>query len=341
MQLALYCGAVVAGGICLFVYFRSVVVVMLIDRRGVDVVETSARYLSVRIVHLIVRRIYDYEGLKQATRWILPLFILLSVVAWFLLVQVAFTLILWGARIEPDWWRAVSASGSALSTLGFLTPSNLAGEYLAIFEAAIGLAIVILIFTFVPGYQSAIQIRERLVERLDVRTGSDLSPVGLLQSLQRANKLGDLDGVWDEWELWFLNLKESHVVAPILAYVPSLRSHETWLRAAASFLDTASLFTACVEGRNTEAARVCREVGTETLRLLALAIGPPRSEFAIAGSGDSPGATRFDGLYDTLAQLGLPVRDDREACRSTFDSMRARYSANVELIARATLTRIG
>jgi hypothetical protein len=56
--------------------------------------------------------------------------------------------------------QAVIASGSALSTLGFLTPPGIAGQLLAIPEGAMGLGIVVFLFAFIPGYQTAIRARE-------------------------------------------------------------------------------------------------------------------------------------------------------------------------------------
>jgi hypothetical protein len=49
--------------------------------------------------------------------------------------------------------QAVMASGSALSTLGFLTPPGIPGQLLAILEGAMGIGIVVFYFTFIPGYQ--------------------------------------------------------------------------------------------------------------------------------------------------------------------------------------------
>ena len=73
----------------------------------------------------------------------MPLYILLLIVVWFALVQVGFSLLMWSSQAEHSVLQAVIASGSALSTLGFLTPPGIAGQLLAIPEGAMGLGIVV------------------------------------------------------------------------------------------------------------------------------------------------------------------------------------------------------
>ena len=43
--------------------------------------------------------------------------------------------------------------------------------------------------------------------------------------------------LWEDWESWFRNLAETHALAPILAFVPTVYRGQTWLAAAAVALD--------------------------------------------------------------------------------------------------------
>ena len=43
----------------------------------------------------------------------------------------------------------------------------------------------------------------------------------------------DWSELWEDWESWFRNLAETHALAPILAFVPTVRRGQTWLAAAA------------------------------------------------------------------------------------------------------------
>ncbi|CAH1668824.1 MULTISPECIES: hypothetical protein [unclassified Chelatococcus] len=339
MDFSLRMLAVVGGVILLLVYFRSIVVVTLLNSRSKDVIERVARTIAVTIVHGAIGKKTEHYRIQQSQAWIMPLFILICVIIWFLLVQLAFTGILWGLQIEPDIWRALSASGSALSTLGFLTPSSLAGEYLAVFQAAIGLAIVMLLFTFVPGYQAAVQTRERKVSWLYTRTNEAPTAELFFRWLQGSNGQGRfLDG-WEEWEEWFRGVRETHLQSPIVAYVPSIYKGKSWVVAASTVLDMTSLVIACLQRGAPDSARMCRLLGVNTLQLVALELDgrapivdqemPEASKAKVA---------EFDTVYDAMAKAGLPVAEDKAACLREYLAMRAEYAPYLKQIANATLT---
>ena len=124
----------------------------------------------------------------------MPLYILLLIVVWFALVQVGFSLLIWSSQAEHSVLQAVIASGSALSTLGFLTPPGIAGQLLAIPEGAMGLGIVVFFFTFIPGYQTAIQAREMRVAWLYARAGIGMANFGLVEWLQRSGGAANMRG---------------------------------------------------------------------------------------------------------------------------------------------------
>ena len=341
MDLLIHVLAVLVGLFALFLYFRSIVRVVLINRRERDWVEQSARFGAVWIVHSLAGKAGDYARTQRVHAWVLPIFIFFCVVMWFLLVQFAFMLILWGLRLEPGWASAFTASGSALSTLGFKTPPTIAGEFLAIFEAAIGLAVVILMFTFVPGYQAAIQVRERKVGWLYTRTGRRPTTSSLLESLQRSGQIEHHSAVWEDWEQWFRGVLETHSIAPILAYVPAVYRGTSWVGAAAAVLDAAALLTACLDDKNTESARICHEIGTAALKSIAIELNPKASLDALTDKDVDPQlVAKFDHLYDRLVAIGLPTKPDREACCKAFIALRADFEASVRLLAKATLMPI-
>lgn len=336
-DIAIRFAAIVIGLIGLFLYFRSIVRVMLLNRRERDFVEVWARFGAVTIVHALAGNGRDYQRVQRMQAWALPLFIFFAVATWFLLVQLSFSIILWALRTEPSWARAFSSSGSALSTLGFLTPSTLLGEYLAVFEAAIGLAVVILMFTFVPGYQAAIQVRERKVGWLYARTGQHPNCLSLLKSLKTSGRLDDPE-VWHDWEHWFRGVLETHSIAPILAYVPSIYSGTTWVSASAAVLNTTSLLLATLDNKQTDAARICRETGVTMVRLIASELHRDIPIKDRASSHlEAHAIAIFDQLYDKMHELDLPIKTDKEACREKFVALRAEYESSLHHIARSTL----
>lgn len=341
MDISLRVIAVFIGFLCVFLYFRSIVRVMLLNRRERDFVEHGARFAAVSIVHAFAGSGHDYDRVQRVQAWVLPLFIFFAVTSWFLLVQLAFAFILWGLQIESPWLHAFSASGSALSTLGFMTPSDLRGEFLAIYEAAIGLAVIILLFTFVPGYQAAIQIRERKVGWLYARTGRRPTSSSLLESLQRSGHLDHISSVWEDWETWFRGVLETHSISPILAYVPAVYRGTTWVGAAAAVLDATSLLEACVDPKLTQAARTCRETGVTALRVIAIELHRTIPDDAWASHRvDSKLIASFDHLYDKLVEIGLPVKANKDECREMFITLRAEYEASIRHIAHSTLMPI-
>lgn len=341
MDLPFRIAAVAIGVLGLIFYYRSIVRVMLLNRRERDFVEQGARFMAVNLVHGMAGSGRDYERVQRAQAWVLPLFIFFAVTSWFLLVQLSFMFILWGLNAEPRWAYAFSASGSALSTLGFKTPPTLGGEYLAIYEAAIGLAVVILLFTFVPGYQAAIQARERKVGWLYARTGRRPTSASLLETLQRSGQLSRFSSVWEDWENWFRGLLETHSISPILAYVPAVYRGTTWLGAAAAVLDATSLLLASVDPKHTEAARICRETGITALRTIANELHRNIPEDAWSRHHVDPDLiAAFDHIYDKLVEIGLPMKKDKEQCREMFVTLRAEYEASIRHIAKSTLMPI-
>ena len=147
----------------------------------------------------LARKQQKYENVQDVLVWVLPLYILLVIITWFGLALAGFALLIWSCQAEHSLLEAVIASGSQLSTLGFLTPPDTAGRLLAILEGAMGLGIVVFYFTFIPGYQTTIQVRQVKVDWLYARVSHGLTNFTLLEwfMLSGAN---DWNGLWEDWE---------------------------------------------------------------------------------------------------------------------------------------------
>ena len=92
-----------------------------------------------------------------------------------------------------------------------------------------GLGVVVFLFTFIPGYQATIQARQVKVAWLYARLGTKPASFGIIEWFLLSGKFDDLSDVWEEWEEWFRNLIETHALAPVLAFVPTVHSGQTWL----------------------------------------------------------------------------------------------------------------
>lgn len=324
---------VIVGIVGLVVYFRSVVRVTLLNRRERDMLAHTACALAVGAIQRLSANKQDYVDIQRSQAWILPVFILLSIVGWFLLVLVSFGFILWGLGAEPNLPYALSASGSALSTLGFKTPQTLLGEYLAVTEGAIGLVIVVLLFSFVPGYISAVQARERKVGWLYARTGHNPTCASLIDALAQGNNLVEAD-VWEDWEAWFRGIYETHSISPVLAYAPSIYRGTNWVGAAAAVLDSASLLIASCETKQINAARICRHTGIAALNLVSnelRVVGPKAKRMQ-----GKPVAIDFDKLYAALEASGVTMSGDKEKSRQAFAALRAEYEPSLLHLSAST-----
>jgi len=257
---------------------------------------------------------------------------------WFGIVQAGFSLLIWSSQAERSLLQAVIASGSALSTLGFLTPPDIAGQLLAVLEGAMGLGVVVFYFTFIPGYQTTIQLRQIKVAWLYARSGPGLTNFTLVEWFL-VSGANDWNGLWEDWESWFRNLAETHALAPILAFVPTVHRGQTWLAAAAVALDAVSFYLSALEERAMSSASVCHRTGVNALRLIAAELADRRGAPTPIG-GRGLARSDFDTVCDRLAMLGAEIRAERDVCWRRFTELRGEYEAFLPNLAGSLLVPV-
>ena len=135
-------------------FLQSVLRVSVVNRQKGDRLALILGHVAHTTVAHVASRRHTYDRIQDALAWVLPVYVLSLIIVWFALVQTGFSLMIWSLQAEPSLFRAFIASGSALSTLGFLTPPDLSGQLLAIPEGAFGLGIVVFFFHVHPGYQT-------------------------------------------------------------------------------------------------------------------------------------------------------------------------------------------
>ena len=272
--------------------------------------------------------------------WAFPIYNLTLVAVWFLIVQTSFALMIWALDIDRSWLKSFIASGSSLSTLGFATPSSSVGQLLGVLEGAVGLGIVVFMFTFIPGYRSAVQTREDIVGWLYARVGARPAPFSLVEWCQIADQSEDMTPIWNIGECWFRSLLETHSRTPLLALVPSVYSGRTWIGAAAVILDAASFALSSQKVKGLESARVCHAVGVDALRRIARELPGVMNVDTAAGDGIDNLVAAFDGAYEKFVAAGVLMKPDRDECRRDFLDRRSSYEGLVRSIAMATLMPI-
>jgi len=239
---------------------------------------------------------------------------------------------------EHSLLQAVIASGSALSTLGFLTPPDTAGQLLAILEGAMGLGVVVFYFTFIPGYQTTIQLRQVKVAWLYARAGAGLTNFTLVEWFLLSGS-SDWNALWEDWESWFRNIAETHALAPVLAFVPTVQRGQTWLAAAAVALDSVSFYLSALEPRGTSSAAVCHRTGVDALRLIAAEMAD-RQGVPEARRGQHLTRSHFDTACERLTVLGAALKAERDACWVRFVELRAEYEVFLSTLAESLLVPV-
>ena len=213
--------AFVMGLLLLLAFLQSAARVAIVNRQRGDRLARGIGWVAYSAIARRALRQRSYDAIQDALAWVMPLYILLLIMSWFALVQGAFSLLIWSSQAEHSLLQAFIASGSALSTLGFLTPPDVSGQLLSIPEGAFGLGIVVFFFTFIPGYQTTIQARETKVAWLYARAGANPTGFGFIEWMQRSGKADDLAAIWEDWEAWFRLLIETHTTSAGFGVRPS------------------------------------------------------------------------------------------------------------------------
>jgi hypothetical protein len=330
----------VVGLLGVVTFFQSILRVALLNRRQRDWLASGIGYLISFGFRRLARRRRDYDDVQKTMDWAFPIYNLTLVAVWFFLVLTSFALMLCALDVDRDWLKAFIASGSALSTLGFATPSNPVGQLLGVLEGAMGLGIVVFIFTFIPGHRSSVEAREDLVGWLYLRVGARPTAFSLLEWSQIADQSEDMTPIWNAWESWFRNLLETHSRTPLLALVPCFHSGRTWIAAATTILDAASFVLSSQKTKGLESARVCHAAGVDALRHIANELpGAVNIDTASSNRIDNLVAA-FDAAYEKFVATGLLMKPDRDECRRNFLNRRSSYEGLVRSIATATLMPI-
>ncbi len=337
MELLLRTAAFVIGLSLVLIFLQSVLRVAVVNRQRGDRLALVVGHFAYSLIARAAARRHTYDRIQDALAWVLPLYVLLLITTWFLLVQAGFSLMIWSLQAERSLLQAIIASGSALSTLGFLTPPDLSGQLLAIPEGALGLGIVVFFFTFIPGYQTTIQTREIKVAWLYARAGIAPSGLSLVEWLQRSGKPDDMTAIWEEWEAWFRLLIETHALAPVLTVVPSVHRGQSWLVAAASILDAASFSVSALNARDGASARLCHVTGVNALKLIAAQRRTTPTRPVAAMATEPLRRAAFDAFLHQISTLGAPVKSDTNSAWRSFVALRREYEDSLSQLAAQLL----
>jgi hypothetical protein len=327
--------AFVAGAAVVVATFGSAIRTVILPR---GIPARLGRFVFVamrRLFRLRAGRTSSYEKRDRAMALYAPVTLLVLLLVWITLVLGGYTGMFWalGGRSLRDAFRL---SGSSILTVGFERPGDLPSSILAFSEAALGLVLLALLITYLPTIYAAFSRREAVVTAMEVRAGSPPSGVEMLERYWRLEAYDRLRGLWTNWETWFVELEETHTSFPALVFFRSPQPDHSWVTAGGAILDAASLFASTVDHPREPAAEFCIRAGYLAFRRIADFF---RIEYAPNPAPTDPiSITRdeYDAVYDRLADVGVPLKQDRDQAWRDFSGWRINY--DTVLLSLAALT---
>ena len=319
---------------------KSAVRTFVLPRSASDGV-TNAVFRSIRwLFNLRVSRLSTYEARDQLMAYYAPVALLSLLPTWLMLIDIGHAFIFYGLGVS-SLEQAFILSGSSLLTLGFAQGTTFLHTLVAFEEATTGLILVALLIAYLPTMYTAFSRRENAVTRLAVRAGE---PPSAVEMLLRFNRLRDLkrqdlmDEVWTDWEIWFSELEESHTSLAALVFFRSPQSDHSWITAAGTVLDAASLSASLLDVPPNPRVNLCIRAGFIALRRIADFFRVEYNKDATFPADPiSISRVEFDEAYDRLAAAGVPVKVDRDQAWQDFAGWRVNYDQVLLALARMTM----
>lgn len=293
--------------------------------RGATVTVTRIIARALRAIFgIFTRPAKSYEQRDRVMALYAPLTLLAFPTVWLGSIFVGFIGIFWAVE-HTTWSEAVRLSGSALFTLGFDTPRRIGPMLISFVEAAIGLGLLALLISYLPTIYGSFSRREVAVGQLTVRAGTPPSPAEMIIRAHRTGFAERLDPIWQQWELWFVEIEETHTSVGILSFFRSPNPHRSWVTASGAILDTAALRLALLDIPWTPDAATCIRAGYLALWAIADNFQIPYDPEPNPGDPISVTQSEFFEVYDRIAAAGVPVKPDREQAWRDFAGWRVNY----------------
>lgn len=297
-----------------------------------------------RLAFRVVRRVFEvlapptrpYETRDRIMAYYGPVSLMLLPAWWLVLLSLGYTAMFWAVGVRPI-EEAFVDSGSSLLTLGFAHPQAAGAEVLAFTEAALGLALIALLISYLPTIYGAFSRRELRVSLLEVHADSPPSPVVMITRIHRLHGLDALGPMWERWEQWFAEVEETHTSLPILVFYRSQQPGHSWVNASGAMMDAAALVRSAVDIPMDVKADLMIRAGYLALRRIAGYFAIPYDPHPSPTDATSVDRALFERAVDVLAASGVPVRPDRDAAWRDFNGWRVNYDAALRGLERLTM----
>ncbi|MDQ6613680.1 MAG: hypothetical protein M3083_02690 [Actinomycetota bacterium] len=291
-------------------------------------------FAATRIVfRLRAGRSPSYERRDRIMAMYGPVSLLLLLSSWYVLLLAGFSALYLGVGVDGV-ATAVRLSGSAVFTLGTTSDPRLILSLLTYIEAGLGLLVLTLLITYLPTMYGVFSTRELAVAQLHVRAGTPPTAWNMLIRFSRIGMTSRLTELWQSWEGWFAALEESHTSFPVLAYFRSPQPDQSWVTAAGTVLDAASLWASSVQHPNDPDAQLCIRAGFVALRRLADYFNVP---YVADPNPDDPitiSRPEYEEACRKMEEAEVPLRADRDEAWQSFKGWRVNYDTVLLNLAR-------
>jgi hypothetical protein len=288
-----------------------------------------------RAFNLVARPSRPYAERDRVMAYYGPIALMLLPAFWLMLLILGFGAIYWALGMPVT--DALEVSGSSLLTLGFFRPSVTYGDIVSFIEAALGLALVALLISYLPTIYGSFSRRELQVSLLEVRADSPPSPVVMITRMHRLHGLSALHDMWQRWEQWFAEVEESHSSLPVLVFYRSQQPSQSWVNAAGAIMDAAAIVRSSVAVPMDVQADLAIRAGYLALRRITAFFRIPFDPHPSPGDPISIDRGRFERALDVLAEAGVPIVADRDRAWQDFAGWRVNYDSVLRSLERLTM----
>jgi hypothetical protein len=332
----LHWAAMVAGLVVVLGTLLSVFTTLVVPRATSSRMLRSISKLLGKTMGPIVRCLRTYEAKDRAMAVVGPLGMVLLFVLWLSVLVVGFGLLVYW-RADTTLAHSLVVSGSSVFTLGIESVPSRAGVAVEIAAAGTGLLVVALEIAYLPTLYLAFSARETEVTLLATRAGVPAWGPEILARHHWFRTTSELPDLYRTWERWSAAVAESHTNYPSLMWFRSPVPLRSWLTALTAMLDAAALQDAINPGSAPRQARICLQMGMNTLRSLANAL---RIDYDPDPLPTDPVRLTYEEYLvgiERLERVDFPFERTAEEAWPHFCGWRVNYEPIVDALTRVIM----
>jgi len=305
--------------------------------RAVNVWLTRVVFTAVGFTfRLRAKKAATYEQRDEIMALFAPLALLIMPVVLLTLILIGYMFLFWALDPRPLAME-LRLSGSSLLTLGNASGDTLGYKFLEFSEAMIGLILVALLIAYLPTIYTAFSKRETAVALLETRAGSPPSAQEFLARSYRTGELETLGEFWTVWQTWFAEIRESHTSLAPLSFFRSPQNNMSWVTAAGTVLDAASLLLSTIDVPPDPRAAFCIRSGYLALQDIAAFFDLEFDPHPLPTAPISISRDEYDQTVAALAEQGVPVMADLDQAWRDFAGWRVNYDTVLLGLAGVTM----